>query len=399
VSGTGLLPRAGILIALLLSGSAVRGEDLRIVSPEKGSILLGTTVVRLEADPATAIERVDLYVNGKLVGSAAEPDWSVTWEAESGVETFMVLAVGFSNGEVVAKSRSEFPGASFHQYERVDLVQLYPVVLSPAGSYVRNLSRDDFRVYEEEVEIPIRHFATEVSSLSIVLLLDVSESMSGKLGQLQNASTRFVDDLGESDQVSLHVFDHASRELVGLTVDHEKVKDRIWDLEPSGGTALYDAILKVVVERLGSVPGRKALFVFSDGIDQHSFTSLDRVLLAAREHNVIFYTVGFGEDDQSVAARKDLSALADQTGGKAYFIRWARQIEGTFDSILVELRAQYVISYKPPEGEAGFRTIRLEVTGGRFGTRTTEALRGLGVEPAGYKVRYRRGYYYTPDER
>jgi VWFA-related protein len=178
-----------------------------------------------------------------------------------------------------------------------------------------------------------------------------------------------VDELGETDQVSLHAFDHASRELVPLTVDHGRVKDRIWDLVPGGGTALYDAILKVIDERLDSVPGRKALFVFSDGIDQHSFTSLEGVLQAARRHNVIFYTVGFGQDEQSVAARKDLGALAKQTGGKAYFIRRARQIEGTFDSILVDLHSQYVLSYKPPEGEEGFRAIRLEVEGGRFGTR------------------------------
>ena len=397
--GTRLLPLAGFLIAFLVSGVLARADDARIVSPEPGAILLGSTALRLETDPDTKIDRIDVYVNGRLVGSADGPDWAVGWEAESNVETFKVLAVAYSGNEVVAKVRREFRGASSHEYERVDLVQLYPVVLTPMGEYVSDLSREDFHVYENDVEVPIRHFATEVSSLSIVLLLDVSESMSGKLGQLQVAASGFVDQLGDLDQVSLHAFDHASRELVPLTVDHERVKDRIWDLVPGGGTALYDAILKVVDERLGSIPGRKALFVFSDGIDQHSFSSLERTLQAASEHNVIFYTVGFGEDEQTLAARKDLSALAEQSGGKAYFIRWARQLEGTFDSILFELHSQYVVSYKPPDGDKGFRDIRLEVDGGRFGTRNLDALKAFGAErPAGYELRYRRSYYYTPVE-
>jgi len=123
------------------------------------------------------------------------------------------------------------------------------------------------------------------------------------------------------------------------------------------------------------------------------------VVTTARENDVIFYTVGTGEDERSVSAREDLTALAQHTGGKAFFIKNARQLDGAFAAILTDLRAQYVISYRPPEGPAGYRKIRLEVAGGRFGTRNRQKMSELGAQDApGYDLRYRRSYYYKPPE-
>ena len=106
--------------------------------------------------------------------------------------------------------------------------------------------------------------------------------MSGKLGQLQIAADNFVSALGEHDLVGLSAFDHASRELAPLTTDRQTVKYQIWELSPGGGTALYDAILRVIGKSLRHASGRSAIFVFSDGMDQHSFSSLERVLGAGR---------------------------------------------------------------------------------------------------------------------
>ena len=129
--GTRLLPLAGFLIALVVSGVLARADDARIVSPEPGAILLGSTVLRLETDPDAKIDLIDVYVNGQLVGSASEPDWTVVWEAESIVATFKVLAVAYSGNEVAAKARREFRGAVFHQYERVDLESLAQLGAAP----------------------------------------------------------------------------------------------------------------------------------------------------------------------------------------------------------------------------------------------------------------------------
>ena len=72
--------------------------------------------------------------------------------------------------------------------------------------------------------------------------------------------------------------------------------------------------------------------------------------------------------------------LASESGGQAYFIQRARELEGTFDSVLLDLRSQYVLSYEPPEGPEGLRRIRVEIEEGR------------------YVVRCRRSYYYVPPE-
>ncbi len=390
-----LLPGAGLLIACLAFGAVHANDVVRFVSPKPGDLLFEATVFKLaveEIDPP--VDRVDLYVDGVLIGSVHAPDWSLKWNAGPDAESSEVLAVAFSGSRIIAKARLSSTDAPWHEYELVDLVQLYPVVTNNTGGYVRHLTINDFGIFENDTLVEIEHFSSEVRSLSLVLILDVSGSMAGKLGQLQVAASRFVDQLEDTDEVALYAFDHATRMLSDLTLDHDKVKEQIWELSPGGGTALYDAVVKTIGENLRYVPGRKAMFVFSDGQDRHSFASLERVVRMASDHSVLIYTVGSGEDEASLLARDDLTALATQTGGKAYFIRRARQLEGVFDAIIDDLRAQYVLSYRPPAGPEGIRKIRVEA-GGNWRTRETFAdqhgdLRG------GFRVRCRRSYYYRP---
>jgi Ca-activated chloride channel family protein len=383
VYGTRFLSRAGLLIGCLLAGSANADEVIRFVSPQPDDLIFGSTVFQLEiAEIDPPIDRVDVYVDGVLIGTAVGPTWSLTWDAGSEAKQSKLLAIAFSGERMIARARLSSSEAPYNQYERVDLVQLYPVVRK-GEQYVRDLARGDFQIYENDEPVELEHFATEVASLSLVLILDVSGSMAGKLGQLQVAASSFVDDMRETDQVALYAFDHATRMLADLTVDHERVKQQIWELSPGGGTALYDSVVRVIGENLRYVPGRKAMFVFSDGQDRHSFTSIDRAARMAADQSVLIYTVGSGEDEASIAARDDLRLLAEQTGGKAYFIRRARQMEGTFDAILADLRAQYVLSYRPADGPGGIRKIRVEA-----------------AKPGGgsYNVRCRKSYYYRPPD-
>ncbi|MDX1387719.1 MAG: VWA domain-containing protein [Acidobacteriota bacterium] len=384
-----LLPGAGLLIACLLFGSAQADDVVKFVSPKPGDLLFETTTFKLaveEIDPP--VDRVDLYVDGVLIGSVRAPDWSLKWNAGPDAESSEVLAVAFADSRMIAKARLSSTEAPWNEYELVDLVQLYPVVTDDVGGYIRDLEADDFRVFENDVRVEVEHFSSEVQSLSLVLILDVSGSMAGKLGQLQVAASRFVDRLKETDEVALYAFDHATRMLSDLTLDHETVKEQIWELSPGGGTALYDAVVKTIGENLRYVPGRKAVFVFSDGQDRHSFASLDRVVRMASDHSVMIYTVGSGEDEASMLAREDLTALATQTGGKAYFIRRARQLEDVFGAIIDDLRAQYVLSYRPPAGTEGIRKIRID---------EAHARRSSGTQGK-IVIRHRKSYYYRPPE-
>jgi len=374
------------VIAPLCLGSVWAAEGPRIVTPSHGELLVGATVFVLEpgaSDPP--VERIDLFVDGRLIGSAVRPEWSVAWEVETDDAEVTVLAVAYAHGRVAGKTEREYRAATIDEHEYVDLVLLYPVVTAPtdgddAGAkreYVTGLAREDFRVFEDGEEVGIEHFAETASSLSIVLLLDVSESMSGKLGHVRVAASNFVDGLEQDDEVALCTFDHATRMLVAPTRDHEKIKERIREISPGGGTALYDAILSVAGDSLRHVPGRKALFVFSDGLDRHSFATLDAAVRALNRENVLVYAVGSGDDDPATTSRGDLKALARGSGGEAYFVRRTADLERVFGEVLRDLRSQYELGFHPREGPSGERTIRVEVSG-----RVRE-------------VRYRRSYHYA----
>jgi len=363
-------------------GAVWAAEGPRIVVPSPDDLLVGPTVFVLEpgvSDPA--VERIDLFVDGRLIGSAVRPEWSVAWEVETDDDKVAVLAVAYVNGRVAGRTEREYRAATVDEHEYVDLVLLYPVVTSGTEeakvAYVTGLAREDFRVFEDGEEVGIEHFAETASSLSIVLLLDVSESMSGKLGHVQVAASNFIDGLGEDDEVALYTFDHATRMLVAPTRDHDKVKAQIRGIAPGGGTALYDAILGVAGGSLRYVPGRKALFVFSDGLDRHSFATLDAAVRALNRENVIVYAVGSGDDDPGTASRGDLKALARGSGGEVYFTRRTADPEGVFGEVLRDLRSQYELGFHPREGPSGERKIRVEVSG-RF-----------------REVRCRRSYHYV----
>jgi VWFA-related protein len=348
-------------------GSVWAAEGPRIVAPAGTEVLVGDVVFVFE--PATPdVERIDLFLDGRLIGTAGPPEWTVTRNIEATGRSATILAVSYVNGKAAGKTKLVYRSARVDEREYVDLVLLFPVVtdMGPPGStheYVTGLKREDFRVFEDDEEVSLSHFASEVSTLSIVLLLDVSESMSAKLGHVQVAASNFVDDLSEDDEVALYTFDHATRMLVEPTRDHDKAKAQIREISPGGGTALYDAIITVAGASLKNVPGRKVLFVFSDGVDRHSFATLDAAIEAVMRESVIVYAVGSADDDLGTTPRGDLKTLARRSGGEALFIRGPRDLESVFKRVLRDLRSQYELGFRPREGPSGERKIRVEVSG------------------------------------
>jgi len=359
------------VIAPLCLGPALAAEGPRIVAPRAQELLVGDTAFVFEpgvSDPP--VERIDLFANGRLIGSATPPEWRLTWDVEAKHGKVAVLAVAYANGRVAGKTALEYRAASVDEHEYVDLVLLYPVVTGSTGTdgaalrsrFVSGLTRGDFRVFEDGEEVDVEHFGQTVSSLTLVLLLDVSGSMSGRLGHVLVAASNFIDGLGANDEVALYTFDHATRKLIEPTRDHDQVKALLRDVSPGGGTALYDGILSVGAS-LKNVPGRKVLFMFSDGVDRHSFGTLDAAVQTLNRGNVIVYAVGFGDDDPGTDSRGLLRALARRSGGEAYFVKRSAALEGVFGEVLRDLQAQYELAFRPREGPSGERAIRVEVSG------------------------------------
>ncbi len=363
------LSRLVLCSAVLIAGTAnpVRSDDrIRFVEPAANGLLIGQTSFRFEVGPGDAdVERIDVYVDGVLVGSAVEPEWSFVWDAPSGASGTPVVAVAFAAGQLVARARLQTAAVGFGSEIDVSVVQLYPAVVDRRGRFVRDLEKRDFVIHDQGKPVAIEEFATEATTLSIAVVLDVSASMFDRLGLVQNAACGFVDELRADDEVSVYAFNQSLRQVVKPTRNHDNIKNGIRSLIADGGTALFDALMRVLYD-LEEIPGRRAVFLFSDGLDERSVATLARVVEAARSAEAIVYAVGAGDDDRALEARDDLLLLAEETGGDAHFIRKLKELPAVFDAVLSHLRAQYVLSYPPPSGEPGIRQIEVGVTNKKY---------------------------------
>lgn len=378
MSGRWLLSSAWVL-TLVATVAVAREPRARFLSPVHGDLIVGPTEIRFSVDASEPpIDRIDVYSDGLLIGSAVGPGWSLFWDAPTG-EAVTIVAGVYSRGELIDKihvSAADHP--RFLDSVEVVLVELYPVVTDVRGRYVSGLTIDDFSVFDQGRPVKIETFSNEPAELSLAILVDVSGSMEEKLGSVQTASSRFVDELDAHERVAVYGFNHGFRRVVGLTLDHGRVKKALRDLRAEGGTALYDAVV-LVLETFRGVRGRKAVVVFSDGLDQNSLTTRVRAIEAAKRDQVLIYTVGAGDSEADRDAREDLRILAEETGGSSHVIERMGQLSRVFGAILEDLGAQYSLSYAAPTGPGGLRKVVVQPKDGKL------------------RIRYQKSYYYSSD--
>lgn len=155
---------------------------------------------------------------------------------------------------------------------RIDttLVTLPVSVTDRNGRYIPNLTKEDFRLWDDEVEQEVAFFASVDKPFSLVLMIDTSASTRFKIEDIQDAAITFVNQLRPDDQVMVVSFDDDIRVLTEFTSDRGRLRDSIRRTRTGAGTKLYDAVDLVINQRLNRVSGRKAVVLFTDGVDTTS---------------------------------------------------------------------------------------------------------------------------------
>jgi Ca-activated chloride channel homolog len=266
-----------------------------------------------------------------------------------------------------------------------NLISIPVSVFDRNGFYIPNLSKEDFKIFEDGKEQQIEYFATTDNPFTVVLLLDTSPSTSYKIEEIQAAAIAFVDQLKPQDSVMVIEFDENIHVLTEATIDRQKIYKGIQKADFGGGTSLYDAVDFTLRKRLGKIQGRKAIVLFTDGVDTTSGKSdySSSVREAEEADTVIFpiyYNTFFdnqrggrggifqpfpqignrsrGTSSQDyVTGRAYLKDLSESTGGRVFNAEnTSGGLTKTFESIADELRRQYSIGYIPQEsGQAGQR--------------------------------------------
>jgi Ca-activated chloride channel family protein len=250
------------------------------------------------------------------------------------------------------------------------LITVPAIVMDRNGRYVANLKKEDFRIYEDGVEQQLTYFASVEKPFTVALMLDVSGSTQYQLAQIREAANTFLGRLRLNDRLMAITFDgqvHVLTEPAEVGVIR-RGKLRIPAV--TDGTVLYDAV-DFALKRMAQIPGRKAIVLMTDGVDQSSRVSMKQTLADIAEQDVLVYTVQYNtlpqlperlSRIQNEKARRKvqerlmkgyaisepyLRALAEKTGGRFYRADDLREVGPAFEAITSELGVQYSLGYYP----------------------------------------------------
>jgi Ca-activated chloride channel homolog len=178
------------------------------------------------------------------------------------------------------------------------LVSIPVTVLDRGGKFIPHLTRCDFHIYEDGVMQEVSEFSTVSSPFHVVLLLDTSNSTRFKMDEIHSAALAFVNQLREQDKVMVVSFDSNIEVHAEFTNNRDVLRQAIYETRTGGGTKLYDAVDFVVSERLSQIQGRKAIVLFTDGVDTSSRkASARKNIELIEESDVLVYPIQYDTYD------------------------------------------------------------------------------------------------------
>lgn len=359
------------------------GFRVRIVDPLPGR-RTGPVDVQMDVNLPVdrRLDRLELSWNDRRVATLYGPPYRQrlvipTDNPEGFIRAVATLDDGRTSEDVVFLNQRDFADRV-----QIRLVELYTVVTDRDGRPVQGLTADRFTVEEdgEAQELAGFNDAGDLP-LTMGLTLDSSASMFVKLPVVQQAAGDFVRGfLSGRDRAFLVDFDTEPRMVREMTSDLFRVVDGIESLEADGDTHIWESIVYSLMELQGS-SGKKALVVFSDGAEEEEALSFRTCQRFAQRLGIPIYLIvlhpGIARGDDLTASVKSfarkLERLAEETGGRAYFIPNTDKLEEIYRQIDTELRSQYLLTYYSEartEGDEEWREVTVKVDGKGLKART-----------------------------
>lgn len=314
------------------------------------------------------------------------------------------------------------------------LVTIPTSVIDRDGKFVPFLTKRDFKIYEDGVEQDIAAFDSIETPFQVVLMIDTSNSTLFRLEDIQAAAAAFTDQLRRDDQVMVMSFDSRVRFLCDFTNDRDRLRRAIYETRTGGSTKIYEAVDQVV-DRLEQIQGRKAIVLFTDGVDTSSRRANYRnTVEKVEESGALVYPIkydtemdnsqgtfggrrgtppivtppwpspspqgrrrwpfvthqfpqwpqgrvpsqgGGGSSDDYRRGARYLQELAERSGGRLHEADSVRNLTDAFSRIAEELRHQYTISYYPTNSkkDGSYRQVKVRVDGAGMIVRARDGYR------------------------
>lgn len=284
-----------------------------------------------------------------------------------------------------------------------NIVTMPVSVLDRDGRFISGLQKNDFKIFEDGIEQKVDYFQSVEQPFTVIMLIDVSPSTQFRIEEIQNAAITFVDQLRPADRVMVISFDQDVHILSPVTNNRYQLKNAIRQAEFGDGTSLYEAVDYVIDDQLRQIEGRKAVVLFTDGVDTTSRrVTYESTLRSTEEVDALFYTIrydtsrdmggggypspsgrpggnvtfgdilgailtggnvnvgrGRGGGASSAEYQKGkqyLESLAANSGGREFEAQSIYNVDAAFSGIAEELRRQYSLGYYPEKvGQVGDR--------------------------------------------
>lgn len=373
----GEFPRRRLLTAEALDdgGDVVARDELELnsggnrftvdlISPRPGRTYERSLRAEAEVEipDGQELERVEFFLDETLVATLYQEPFAQPIPLPGSQEISYVRAVAYTPDGNATEDVVFINAPEYLEQIDVQLVELYATVLDARGRPVQGLSEEDFSVFEEGKPQTITRFE-RVQDLPIHagILIDTSGSMHANLGQVRKAALSFLEQtITPKDRAAVITFSKFPRLAVKLTNELSTLGGGLAGLAPEGETALYDSLIFGLYYFTG-IRGQRAILLLSDGKDESSRFSFEETLEYARRAGVTIYSIGL--DLAGGDARVKLSRLAEETGGRSFFIGDADQLAETYASIEEDLRSQYLVAYQSAAADDSdeFRPVELRV--------------------------------------
>lgn len=284
-----------------------------------------------------------------------------------------------------------------------NIVTMPVSVLDRDGRFISGLQQQDFKIFENGTEQKVDYFQSVEQPFTVVLLIDVSPSTQFRIDEIQNAAIAFINQLRPGDRVMVIAFDEAVHVLSPPTNNRNQLRNAIRTAEFGDGTSLYEAVDFAINRELRQIQGRKAVVLFTDGVDTTSRrASYESTLAQTEEVDALFYTIrydtsrdmnggwggprrggggngawvdifgailsgrpvpiggggygGGGSQGEYAKGRRYLELLAQNSGGREFEAQSMYNVDAAFSGIAEELRRQYSLGYYPDKvGQPGER--------------------------------------------
>ncbi len=294
----------------------------------------------------------------------------------------------FAQAPIERRLPSNQPIQTLHVETR--LVNVALNVVDDKGAPVGGLQRDDFEIREDGKPQKIAIFERESTSpLSIVLAIDASESVLRNEGLEKSAAKHFVNALlRNQDEIDLMDFSDTVREIVPFTNQPKRIETGLNEIQHGDATALYDAVYLAGQRLQSTSPAngrRRVIVLITDGTDTVKGSHYDQAIEQAQRAGAMVYSIiivpVYADAGRNTGGEHALIQMAEDTGGKYYYVEDPKDLEPAFRHVSDDLRTQYLLGYYAPQRgrDNSFRTIQIRMK-----------------DPAlqqKFDLRYRTGYY------